>query len=79
MQKPASTGDDDRVIDVHAAEVPPAVRHAVLARTVDGDTLWRCPRMRGSRGLFGLGQGKPIVEWWLISSDGEMLAAFWEA
>ena len=77
MEKLLAGGDDDRLIDVHAVEVPPAVRHAVLARMVDGDTLWRCPRSN-SQGLFGFKRKTIVIEWWLISADGELIEAFWE-
>ena len=35
---------DDRMVDVHAGEVPERIRQAVLARMQPGDVLWRCPR-----------------------------------
>ena len=77
MKQTEITGGDDRAVDVHAAEVPPAVRQAVLKQMRHGDALWRCPRLAGKNGLFGLGQKKIMVEWWLISADGELVEVFW--
>lgn len=74
----ANNGWDDRTVDVHAAEVPPAVRDAVLARMVPGDTLWRCPRMGAPKGGLGLGRREVLVEWWLIDANGGLIEVFWE-
>ena len=79
MAQPSTHGDEDRLIDVYAADVPPAIRHSVLAQMEDGDALWRCPRLSGSRGRLGFGRGTVIIEWWLISAEGELIEAFWEA
>ncbi|MDF1485119.1 hypothetical protein PY257_07980 [Ramlibacter sp. H39-3-26] len=54
------------------------MRQAVLALMQPGDQLWRCLRMSGRQGLFGLGASHPIVEWWLVDADGELAQAFWE-
>lgn len=68
---------DDRMVDVHAAEVPLSIRQAVLGLMSEGDALWRCPR-KGPAGLLGFGQRKPVIEWWLIGADGDLIEAFWE-
>lgn len=79
---PADIGDgEDRLVDVHSPEVPPALRAAVLQRMQPGDQLWRCPRLgapRGPLGVFGLGQRPVVIEWWLMGADGELIEAFWE-
>ena len=72
---------EDRQVDVHAAEVPPGVRQAALARMAPGDTLWRCPRLgppRGALSLLGVGQQSTVIEWWLLDAEGELIEAFWE-
>lgn len=78
----AELGDGtDRLVDVDSPEVPPALRAAVLRHMRPGDQLWRCPRMgapRGLFGVFGLGQRQPVIEWWLMSAEGQLIEAFWE-
>ncbi len=78
----AELGDGaDRLVDVNAPEVAPALRAKVLRLMQPGDQLWRCPRMgapRGLFGVFGLGQRQPVIEWWLMSAEGELIEAFWE-
>lgn len=68
----------DRPVDVHAPKVPASVRQAMLARMQPGDQLWRCPRMSGRQGFFGLGANYPIIEWWLMDADGELIESFWK-
>ena len=36
---------EDRLVDVHSPEVPPAIRARVLQMMQPGDQLWACPRM----------------------------------
>ena len=78
----AELGDGtDRLVDVNSPEVPLKLRAAVLRLMQSGDQLWRCPRMgapRGLFGVFGLGQRQPVIEWWLMSAEGELIEAFWE-
>ena len=72
---------EDRPIDPHSPEVPPAVRARVLARMQPGDQLWRCPRRgapRGLLGLLGMGQRDVVIEWWLLDAEGDLIEAFWE-
>lgn len=79
---PAEIGDgQDRLVDVHSPEVPPALRRDVLARMQPGDELWRCPRRsapRGALGLLGIGQRDVVIEWWLLAAEGDLIEAFWE-
>lgn len=76
---PSQIGDgNDHPVDVHAPEVPTSVRQAVQARMQVGDQLWRCPRMSGKQGLLGLGASYPVIEWWLLDAEGELIDAFWE-
>jgi hypothetical protein len=75
----AEIGDgEDRCMDIDDPGVPPAVRAGVLRRMQTGDQLWRCPRMSGPSGLLGFGQGYPVIEWWLLSAEGDLIEAFWE-
>ena len=75
----AELGDgSDRLVDVNAPEVPPALRATVLRLMQPGDQLWRCPRRGGPRGLFGLGQRQAVIEWWLVSAEGHLIETFWE-
>ena len=79
MLPKAETADDgDKVVDVYAADVPPAVRQAVLDRMSPGDTLWRCPRAKGHNGMFNFHSQPVVIEWWLIDQHGELVEAFWE-
>lgn len=80
---PDQVGDgEDRLVDVHAPEVPQAIRQAVLQRMEPGHALWRCPRRAGPGGLLGLlapASRRPVViEWWLVDAAGELVEAFWE-
>ena len=79
---PDEIGDgEDRQVNPHSPEVPPAVRARVLAMARPGDQLWRCPRRSGPRGLFsvlGVGRRDAVIEWWLLSADGALIEAFWE-
>lgn len=72
--------DDDRRVDVHSDDVPAGIRRAVLDIMQPGDTLWRCPRRSGPRGLLGLaGTGQRdavVIEWWLLDEQGELVEAF---
>lgn len=69
---------EDRPVAVHSDEVPVSVRQAVLRVMADGDTLWRGPRLGGTKGWFGSGKRYLVIEWWLIDSEGELIEAFWE-
>lgn len=72
---------EDRPIDPHSPEVPPAVRARVLALMQPGDQLWRCPRRsapRGLLGVLGVGPRTVVTEWWLLDAQGELIEAFWE-
>ena len=79
---PEDIGDgEDRLVDPHSPEVPPAVRAKVLAMAQPGDQLWRCPRRSAPRGLFsvlGVGPRNAVIEWWLLDAQGELIEAFWE-
>ena len=79
---PAQIGaGDDRLVDVHAPEVPAGIRQAVLERMQPGDTLWRCPRRSAPRGplaLLAIGRRDVVIEWWLESKQGELIEAFRE-
>ena len=82
---PATTAQigsgEDRLVDVHSPEVPPAIRARVLQMMQPGDQLWACPRMSGRRGplsLLGAGTRSVIIEWWLHDAEGELIEAFWE-
>ena len=79
---PEEIGDgEDRLVDLHSPEVPPAVRARVLALAQPGDQLWRCPRRsapRGLLGILGVGQRDVVIEWWLLDAQGELIEAFWE-
>lgn len=71
----------DRLVDVDDPAVPHAVRNAVCAILQPGDTLWRCPRMSAPRGLLGVvgvGRRELVIEWWLLSPEGDLIEAFWE-
>ena len=83
--RPASAQEigngEDVPVDVHAPEVPHAIRERVLALMNPGDQLWRCPRRtapRGLLGLVGIGPRDAIIEWWLVDARGELVEAFWE-
>ena len=80
---PAEIGDgEDRLVDVHAPEVPEGIRQRVLQMMEPGDALWRCPRRGAPRGplaLLGIGRRDVVIEWWLESEQGELIGAFWEA
>ncbi|HQY39395.1 MAG TPA: hypothetical protein PLE21_07835 [Giesbergeria sp.] len=72
---------EDRLVDLHSPEVPPAVRAGVLALMQPGDQLWRCPRRsapRGLLGVLGVGPRTVVTEWWLLDAQGELIEAFWE-
>ena len=72
---------DDRMVDVHAGEVPERIRQAVLARMQPGDVLWRCPRRsapRGPLGVLGFGRRDLVIEWWLESEEGDLVEVYWE-
>lgn len=72
---------EDRQVDVHSPEVPPAIRTRVLAMAQPGDQLWRCPRLsaaRGVLGILGVGPRDVVIEWWLLDAQGELIEAFWE-
>lgn len=74
---------EDRLVDVHGPEVPPAIRRRVLQMMQPGDQLWACPRLgppRGLLGLGGLGAGPRgvVIEWWLMDARGDLIEAFWE-
>ena len=79
---PEEIGDgEDRPVNPHSPEVPPAVRAKVLAMAQPGDQLWRCPRRSAPRGLFSVLGGGPrdaVIEWWLLDAQGELIEAFWE-
>mgnify|MGYP003614252463 FL=1 len=79
---PQEIGDgEDRPVNPHSPEVPPAVRAKVLAMAQPGDQLWRCPRRSAPRGLFsvlGVGPRDAVIEWWLLDAQGELIEAFWE-
>ena len=80
MNAAAADDDEDRMVDVMSPEVPEEIRQAVLARNAPDATLWRCPRRSGLRGplsWLGIGQRRVIIEWWLLSADGELIGAFW--
>ena len=75
----AEIGDgQDRQVDVNSPEVAPALRKSILKIMQPGDQLWRCPRQGAGRGLLGLGSRPVIIEWWLISAEGDLIEAFWE-
>ncbi len=72
---------EDRQVDVDDPAVPQSVRNAVRAILQPGDTLWRCPRASAPRGLLGvvgIGRRDLVIEWWLLSPEGELIEAFWE-
>ena len=72
---------EDRPVNPHSPEVPPAVRAKVLTMAQPGDQLWRCPRRSAPRGLFsvlGVGPRDAVIEWWLLDAQGELIEAFWE-
>ncbi|WP_422846467.1 hypothetical protein [Acidovorax sp. M2(2025)] len=72
---------EDRPVDVDDPAVPQAVRTAVRAVMQPGDVLWRCPRLsapRGMLGVVGIGRRDLVIEWWLMSQDGDLIDAFWE-
>ncbi|AOG24776.1 hypothetical protein [Acidovorax sp. RAC01] len=72
---------EDRLVDLDDRAVPHAVRAAVRAIWQPGDTLWRCPRMsapRGILGVAGVGRRERVIEWWLLSPEGDLIEAFWE-
>ena len=79
---PEEIGDgEDRPVNPHSPEVPPAVRAKVLAMAQPGDQLLRCPRRSAPRGLFsvlGVGPRDAVIEWWLLDAQGELIEAFWE-
>ncbi|MFV0678684.1 hypothetical protein [Ottowia sp.] len=70
----------DYQVDLTDAEVPEAIRQAVLAQLQPGDVLWRCPRLGPARGLLavlGIGPRSIMMEWWLESAEGELVDIFW--
>ena len=78
VQKAETSDADDRAVDVNASDIPPGVRQAVLELMNPGDTLWRCPRAKGGKGLFNLRPQRVVVEWWLVDQHGGLIEAFWE-
>lgn len=72
---------EDRLMDLHSPEVPPAIRARVLAMAQPGGELWRCPRRSAPRGLLGIvgvGPRDAVIEWWLLDAQGALIDAFWE-
>ena len=69
---------EDRQVQPDDPCVPVGVRETVSARWQSGDSLWRCPRAKASKGLFNLGQADVVIEWWLLDQNGELIEAFWE-
>jgi hypothetical protein len=83
--RPATSQDiddgEDRPVDVHGPEVPPAIRAAALRLMQPGDQLWRCPRLSapcGLLGVFGIGPRSVVIEWWLLDAQGNLIEAFWQ-
>lgn len=83
---PQEIGDgEDRLMDPHSPEVPPAVRTTVLTTVLTmaqpGDQLWRCPRQSAPRrllGVLGVGLRDAVIEWWLLDAQVELIEAFLE-
>lgn len=77
-QKFETADSDDRAVDVHATEVPPAVREAAIKLMSPGDTLWRCPRAEGRNRWFNFHLQPVVIEWWLVDQPDKLIEAFWE-
>ncbi len=70
----------DRPVALDDPELPAAVREVVQRDAQPGDVLWRCAREGAPTGplaVLGWGQRPLVVEWWLMSADGDLIEAYW--
>ena len=69
---------EDRRVDINHPSVPPGIRASLLEIMQPGDQLWRSLSMSGRVGWLGLGKPYSIIEWVLLSADGELIEVFRE-
>lgn len=72
--------EPDRPVALDDPEVPDVVREAVQRDAQPGDVLWRCVRLEAPSGVLavlGWGRRPRVVEWWLLSAEGELVKAYW--
>lgn len=72
--------EDDRPVALDDPEVPPSVRELAQRDAQPGDVLWRCVRQGAPTGLLALlgwGHRPLVLEWWLLSAEGELSKAYW--
>lgn len=69
----------DRPVAVDDPEIPASVRELVLRDAQPGDMLWRRVRQGAPTGLFALlgwGPRPLVIEWWLMTADGDLIEAY---
>ncbi len=72
--------DEDRPVALDDPALPPEVREQVQRDAQPGDTLWRCVREGAPTGplaVLGWGLRPLVVEWWLMSAEGDLIEAYW--
>ena len=71
--------EPDRPVALDDPELPGSVRELVLRDAQHGDVLWRCVRRGAPTGLLALlgwGPRPLVVEWWLMTADGDLIEAY---
>ena len=79
---PEPLPEEDRPVALDDPELPSGVRAAVLQDAQPGDVLWRCVRQGAPTGplaVLGWGHRPLVVEWWLMSAEGDLIEAYWQA
>lgn len=77
---PEPLPEEDRPVSLDDPEMPSGVRAAVLQDAQPGDVLWRCVRQGAPAGplaVLGWGYRPRVVEWWLMSAEGELIEVYW--
>ncbi len=72
--------DEDRLVALDDPALPPEVREKVQRDARPGDVLWRCVRQGAPTGplaVLGWGHRPRVVEWWLMSAEGDLIEAYW--
>lgn len=77
---PEPLPEEDRPVALDDPEIPSGVRAAVSQDAQPGDVLWRCVRQGAPTGplaVLGCGHRPRVVEWWLMSAEGDLIEAYW--